>query len=193
MMTTARKSLLVSVIAALPAGVLASGVAITGGQDEQDRFRYAWSVTNNGDSPITYFEIPHFRGNLFVPPDGWVNEITQQNGVTPGEVVEGVWMSTCENPESCIQPGKSQSFVLTIATRGGSTPQQRNAIIGFADGSRINVPGVECPIQEPWYSRYVMPLSMGVMFALFLIVQIIRSRKKSASSATIHAESSDGG
>lgn len=168
-------------------------VEITGGLDKDDPYRYVWTVTNNGTLPIVYFEVPHFRGNVATPPIAWESVVTQQNGVTPGEVVEGVWMCECKVPECEFPPGQSREFWLTIATRGGSTPQKRTAIIKFADGTRVEVPGVECPIQEPWYSRYVMPLGMGAMFLVFLLVQVIRGGRKQTTASAATAESGDGG
>ena len=168
------------------AGASAQDVTITGGVSE-DRHTYQWTVTNhranpitNRANPITNVEFPHYNADLVVfVPNGWTTQATtglvgrpQTNKGTPPRFIASV-----PDPLNGIQRGKSASFGLRVAP-SGAFPRKCAVTVTFADGTRLEVPGVECPGREPWLRRNFPVVGLGGCFVVFVAIRhLIRKRK----------------
>ncbi len=157
---------------------LAAQVAIDGGREPTNPYKYTWTLTNHGSKNITYLEIPHFLGVGFEAPPHWTYEITEQ--VVEGKpVTTGVVRTRPQSPWYALRPGQSAEFSLTVAVVANPpAPRSGTVKIGFADDTVDTIAGVEVPCPVPWLQRHALLLELGAMFALFLLVQALRSRRK---------------
>lgn len=160
----------------------AGPVTVEGGPDGLGS-SYQWTITNDYTSPITKVEIPHYRASLFFAPKGWNSSCT--NLVAVGAKDEpGSCTSTAESPASGIAPGRSLSFSLQVASgtvkRGSGT-----VTVEFADSSRQQVANVLVPVPESIMARYVPLIGLGAILFFLVVVETIRSRKKSHRRADV--------
>ena len=164
-------------IVAITSVPAAAQVTIEGGQQREIApNHYEWTITNHGTKVITSFQIPHYLGNIFTCPEGW--EFTITNKVRLGMKHEpGLITAKAVAPQAGIQPSRSATFRLRAFYRN-TAPAKRDATITFADGSTEVVAGVEIPWRASWLHRHTLLISFGAMFAVFLLVQALRRRRK---------------
>lgn len=157
-------------------------MSIEGGRQQTNRYQYTWKVVNHGSKKITYVEIPHYVGNLFTAPLHWTFEITEQIGLGK-TTTTGVVRARAELPAHAIRPGRSAVYSLTVCVYRRSAPQLRAVRIGFADGTSETIGSVEVPWRVPWFRRHALLIGFGAMFAVFLLVQVLRGRRKQGSGS----------
>jgi len=162
--------------AALPA---TAQVSIEGGRQQTNRNQYTWKVVNHGSKTITYVEIPHHMGDIFTAPPHWTFEITGQINIA----TTGVVRARAESPAHAIRPGRSAVCSLTVGLYRRSAPRLRAVRIGFADGTFETINGVEVPWRVPWFRRHVLLIGFGAMFAVYLLVQALRGRRRQEPDA----------
>lgn len=151
-------------------------VIIEGGRHPDNSAMYTWTLVNHGDKPITSFQIPHFRGMVFTPPEGWEFEMThkvefgseQKPGIITARAPRG----------AALRPHHSAVFTLRIARELPNAPARRAATIGFADDTYQAIEGVEVPWRVPALRKYGLLFVLGIMFAAYLLVQVLRSRRR---------------
>ena len=131
---------------------------------------FVWTVTNRSTQPITYFKAPHWAGYTVNPPDGWKFNVPHRD---PSGFV------LCEAPSRGlgIRSGDTGEFRLEI--KGDHTLTAQTVVIGFADGRKIEVPGVTCPSRQSFLQTYVPAIGLGGAFGLYLLVSVLRKRGKS--------------
>lgn len=158
----------------------AQDVTITGGALEAHAYR--WTVANHKSSPITSVEFPHYHADLFDPvPDGWTYEATAVVGTGDRGGV-GRCVFTAADGRHGIQPGESLEFSMRIAP-AGAVAASGTAVVGWADGTTVRVPGVEVPSKEPWLRRNFPALGLACSFVLFVVVaHLLRKRKPERSA-----------
>ena len=144
-----------------------TGVFVDGHRDEGRWF--LWTVTNQAAKPITYFKAPHDYGYTVNPPDGWDFGLADRGR-------HGVIECEATTELQAIRRGHRAEFRLEV--QGDYQPAPRPVMIGFADGTKIELAGVLCPMREPFLRNHFPAIGLGVIFAAFLVVQAIRSRKK---------------
>ena len=165
----------------LPAVAAAAQVKIEGGLNKEDRL-YVWTVTNLGSTPITSFEIPHYRGLIFTPPPGWEFEMTNKHG--PDAKAEPGTIKARATGGAFIASHRSAVFTLSFIIENYTAPGPGTAIVGFLDGTTEKVPGVQIPWRIPWVQRYAILLELSGFFGVFLLVQAIRGRRRRKSAGT---------
>ena len=157
----------------------AGDVRITGGADASGH-RYTWVVTNDGDSPLTYVEFPHYRASLFFVPDGWESDCTFLVNVGV-EDKPGVCTAWVDSPVKGIGRHQSAEFTLQIAS--GDVLRGRGEVVArTASGQQLVVSGVELPQPEPASDKYVSLLGLGLVLFLAIVVQRKRARKPKVPS-----------
>jgi cbb3-type cytochrome oxidase subunit 3 len=167
-----------------------SRVVITGGADETEH-NYTWNVTNRSTSRIVRIELPHFAASLFSAPDNW------KQG-TPAEMnlVRLGWNS---NPGLCwteptagnpgVGPGMTAVFSMQIAAVG-ALRAPGTVTVKFADGTQVQVAGVQLPTQPVKTSPWTALFGMGLIFVLFIVYRE-RSKRKQAASTALADDDSD--
>ena len=160
------------------AGASAQDVTITGGVSE-DRHTYDWTVTNQGTGPITRVEFPHYNADLVFAPSGWTTQAT--TGLVGRPVTsKGApprFIASASEPLNGILKGRSATFGLRVAP-SGAFPRKCTVTVTFADGTRLEWPGVECPGGEPWLRRNFPVVGLGGCFVVFVAIRhLIRKRK----------------
>ena len=164
-----------------------TGVAITGGGDDNGQ-NYVWTVANHTDSAITRIDFPHYHGDQFNPPAGWKNECTYLVNVgvpdQPGHCVAYV-----DYAMQGLQPGRSAQFHLRIS-RAGANRRPGTVTVTFADGSTLDVDGVELPTQATLMERYVGLMGFAALFLIVLVVHA-RRRKKTGDNRSDSPEATE--
>jgi hypothetical protein len=150
-------------------------VAIEGGPDLSAQ-NYEWVVTNQAQAAISQIEFPHYGATLFFVPDGWKFECSNLVNVGAG-TKPGVCRATAARPGAAIAPGDSRSFRMQCAARS-SVPGRAAVAVHFADGARIDVPGVSVPQKEPISDRYLPVIGLGLIAAIFLLFRAMARRNK---------------
>jgi hypothetical protein len=135
---------------------------------------FVWTVTNHSTEPITYFRAPHWAGYTVNPPDGWTFNVPHKD--SSGFVI-------CEAPSRAlgIRIGEKGEFRLEVKDDHLLTPQ--TVVIGFADGRKIEVPGVTCPSRPSFLQVYVPAIGLGGAFGLYVLVTVLRGRRKNQSTS----------
>ncbi len=158
--------------------VHASGPAVTieGGPDGLGT-TYHWTVSNSHKSPIIRIEIPQYRGSLFFAPNGWTSTCT--NLVAIGAPDEpGKCIASAASPSEGVAPGRSTTLGLQLAN-GAVKRGAGEAVITFADSTTVKIGGVLVPVPESFGDRYIPLIGLGAILAVFVLVQVVRGRKKS--------------
>jgi len=157
-------------------------VMIKGGSSDSGH-NYTWSVTNRYASPIVRITFPQYRATVFDVPDGWDRDCTHLLGSgSPDE--PGTCTAEAIAPGTGIERGTSESFTMRVWQSG--TQRTRGTVsIRFADGTQLDVAGVELPAREAFGDRYVSLLGLGSIFLVWLMVRAVRSKKviRQASAA----------
>lgn len=168
---------LVTLLMVYPRFSYGQTAVITGGADVSGH-NYSWQVRNSGAQPIVEIRFPHFRTGLFFPPSGWSSDCTSpmQVGAT-GE--PGVCTTRATASGDAISPGRSLAFSMRI-TSGGVKRGPGEVTVRFADGSETRVAGVELPQPEAAGDKNLPLLGLGGVFAILLIVQAVRNRRRRA-------------
>lgn len=150
-------------------------VTVTGGSDISGHI-YTWSIVHDHDSPLIYFEIPHYRADVFDPIDGWEPEFINKNsmGNKPGKCIgrSGV--------------GLAAGVPLTVNIRinpTGAMTGRGHMIFKFADGQTVRV-AAEVPVKETALHEKGSLIAMSVFFAIFLLYQWRQNRRKRKRVAT---------
>lgn len=173
----------IGVIAGAKAGFVVaapSPVTIEGGPETGGN-AYRWTITNNHGSPIVRVEIPQYRGSLFFPPTGWTSSCTNLVAVGAPDA-PGTCTATAKTEMQGIASGRSSTFGLQLAS-GAVKRGFGDVVIGFADSSTQRVGGVMVPVPETLGDRYIPLIGLGTILALYVVVQLIRGRKKSRMKA----------
>jgi hypothetical protein len=132
-------------------------------------------VTNHGGRPITRFEFPRYVVDDLGSPQGWTHEIVKTDAdgrpIRPHRIVY-----KAESSLSAIRPGRSLVFEAQINI-DKATPGRQPVIIGFDNGSTLEMADVEIPWDYPWLEKHALLIGMGGLFALFLVIQAMRGRR----------------
>ncbi|MCP4591648.1 MAG: hypothetical protein GY842_12980 [bacterium] len=159
---------------------VAAQVTVEGGSEPQKPSTYSWTVTNRGNQPVVSFEFPHFRVLGANPPEGWIFEEIRLDAPGHKGSQRMDRFSTTE-PRALIRKGQSRTFsILTNARK--AVVSQGPAIITFEDGTTLTVTDIEIPWGESWLRKRALLLMMGAIFALFIVVQIVRGIRKRPSA-----------
>jgi len=158
----------------------ASEIEIVGTPVAENPNYFRWTITNKSRASIVRFSAPRFMEELVVPPDGWNGEITK----SATDNSRGVQFTVAES-KAAIQPGQSLVFQIQDMRpmRTGRTKAPQNVVIGLLDGSEVTIPNVLCPAGESPLVRNLNLIALGAMFAIFLLVQAIRTRRRKASAS----------
>ena len=159
---------------------VAAQVTVDGGRSANNPVMYEWTVTNGNDGRIVAFWIPrHSPAENFEPPDGW--ECAVADKVKPGtKPTVRALEFRASSPRAAIRSGRSNIFKLLV-TMDKATPRSGYAVVEFDDGAVQLIADVEIPGGSSWLRRRALAIGFGTMFAVFLLVQVIRGRRKSAS------------
>ncbi len=155
-------------------------VVITGGADDVGH-NYAWKVTNRYRSPIVRIEFPHYAADLFHTPAGWSQGTqAEMNLVNVGWKDEpGVCVATPAPPSPGLAPGVTAEFGMRIASRG-AMKGTGTIRVTFADGTSVQVAGVQLPEMPTRPSPYLGLVAMGAILLIFIVVRETRRRKQPA-------------
>ena len=149
-------------------------VTISGGASDVDH-SYTWTISHEHTSPIIYVEFPHYRASLFFAPEGWTTESTFLVNVGVKDK-PGVCRAWAALPTSGITAGGAASFKMQVS-RKGTVPRTGTVLVRFADGTEVNVPGVELPFRESFSDKYMSLYGLGVVFLLWVVIRAMRTRK----------------
>ncbi len=169
----------------LAAGADRPEVTITGGADASGR-QYTWTITNGYTSPIVYLEIPHYRAGLFFAPEGWATGESTYLVNVGVEDRPGVCIARAAAVTDGIASGQSATFDVQIGARGARRGPG-TVLVRFADGTETTVSGVELPRQETLGDKYVTLIGLGLIFAVGLLIQAIRARRRSTACGSTTA------
>ena len=140
-------------------------VTITGGADKTAH-NYEWTITNKYTSPIVSVEFPHHHADIFKPPTGWTSE-----------KVRGKFIAKANSPSARIFFNRPTKFTMRIsaaeAIRGTGTVK-----IKFADGSELDVDGVELPRKSSVFERFGGIIVLVLIIAAGLAINKIRKRNQ---------------
>ena len=149
---------------------------VDGGADTSGQ-NYTWTITNRADVPIDRVVVPHFMGDLCLPPEGWTCEITEWLGKSGkgGQVI-----LQAKEPAVAVRPGRSVDVGLKIGPAG--TPRGQGVIeLWFSDGTSFGVL-VEAPVKEAAASQNVALIGLSAIFAIFLLVRLRQGRRDAAAT-----------
>ena len=151
-----------------------SPVSVEGGPDGLGH-TYHWTISNNHASPIVRVEIPHYRASLFFAPKGWTSTCT--NLVAVGAIdAPGLCIASATAIVDGIAPGRSVQFGMQL----GSASVKRgtgDVVIGYADSSKLTISGILVPVPETLSDKYIPLIGLGTILAVFVVVQVLKSRK----------------
>ncbi len=165
----------------------AADVEVTGGKEANNVRRFVWKVTNNGSKPITTFKALHYGSNDTLAPDGW--KATEMTGNVRYEAAKlGHIQWAAETPAAAIRRGESLEFAIAL-TPAGIHETKRTVVVGFADGTQLEIPGVRCPDKEPLLQKHFPAIGLGAIFLLILGGRALLKKKTPQSTP---AESEDG-
>ena len=153
-------------------------VTIVGGADATGH-RYTWTITNEDTSPIVYVEFPHYRANLFFSPHGWSTDESTFLVNVGVEERPGLCIARAASTADGIAPGQSATFSTQIAAAGAQR-RRGNVQVQFADGTKTIVSGVELPQRETLGDEFIPLIGLGVIFVGWMVVQVIRSRRRAS-------------
>lgn len=166
--------------AAFPSVAEGQTATITGGADASGH-TYTWQVQNDGASPIVEVRFPHYRAGLFFPPQGWSSDCTAL--VQVGAKDEpGVCTARAVASGDGINTGRSLTFSMQIAPAGAKRGPGE-VTVRFADGSETRLAGVELPQREGAGDKNLPLLGLGGVFAIFVIAQAVRNRRRRVKRA----------
>lgn len=167
----------------LPAFALADeGVTVVGDINPDNARQFVWQITNNGRKPIVWFEASHYLGKLVDPPEGWAQTKLTANIGLGEKAAVGVVRCEAKTSSDAIRPGQKKAIGLRLDRRGGYC-EPGEVTVGFADGSTAVLRGVLCPAKEPFLRNNYPVIGLGVMFGLFLLYKVARSRKPRESQS----------
>lgn len=154
---------------------------MTGGADPSGH-EYAWKLTNEGASSIVEVRIPHYRANLFFPPDGWESSCTGL--VAVGAKNEpGLCTVKPASGKEGLTPGRSVELRMQIAAAGAKR-RAGSVVVRFADGAEFSVAGVELPTRESSGDRYVAPTGLGLIIMILAFRNARRKRRRQRIEAS---------
>ena len=155
-------------------------VEIIGGTDASGQ-NYTWTVTNRHRSPIISLAIPHYRAALFVAPPGWSADCTYLVNVGVEDRPGVCTITPLASGGSGLANGRSAEFRMQIAASGAGRGRGRVSV-RFADGTSVEIDGVETPQPLAAMDRYAPVLGLGGIALLALLIGLFRNRRKSAAS-----------
>ena len=147
---------------------------VRGGSDDSGH-RYLWTVTNQHSSPIVSVEFPHYHADLFIVPAGWSDEGTTHIVGRGGGDMVGVCKATVTSPNQGLAARGEATFDMRIAGAGAHIGVG-SVHIEFADGTSVDISGVEIPVPEPRLARYARLAGFALLFGLFLLWASMRGR-----------------
>ncbi len=159
------------------AELCAQGVEIRGGRDPENDHFYRYVVINRDTSPVVAVDFPHFRADLFVPPDKWALEVTERNAL---EWRSGRCIATAPSSTEAIAPGRQSEFTLRIGPRGARVGTG-TAVVTLVDGRTFRI-RVECSVGESFLERYAALVGMILALGVFFLLRFWRLRRKRAAS-----------
>lgn len=164
---------LVSVLALAATAAAQPVVTVTGGHDETGQ-TYEWRITHQHPAPLTHVEVPHFRGDRFYAPPGWSAEVRNRNSL---DFQTGMCVADAGDAGSALHTGDVGTFKLHINSAGAPWGQGE-MLLRFADGTEARVV-VDVPVkrQSP-IEPFATPLALGAMFAIFLLVRVLRNKRR---------------
>ncbi len=138
-------------------------VTIRGGVDATGH-HYTWTIQTRDPSPIVYVEIPHYRADLFTPPQGWTR-------LDPTPDIEA---AVADSVKYGIKPGRPGVFRMRIRAAGAS--QGTGTVrVRFADGTEAAIGGVTLP--QPPSDKNVGLIGLAALFAVWVAVRIYRRKR----------------
>jgi hypothetical protein len=153
-------------------------VTIEGRIPEDNSQEFEWLVTNRSSTPITRFKTQHFLGTVVVPPEGWVESAMTGNISRQQKRENGILEFTAGPGNPGIPPGREQAFRTRIHHTWSRYVVPRTVEVDFAGGRTVQVSGVLCPAKSPFLRENYPVVGLGAMFAIFLVVQAIRRRRR---------------
>lgn len=150
-----------------------------GGVDQSGK-NYTWTLTNHEASPVIKVGFPHYKADLFTPPPGWVGDCTGKFGAQwsgePGEC-------TAEAPSERDGIPKGGRAEFSLRVPDATIPRGTGEVtVGLAGGEVITVGGVRLPVAPPWGDQYSSLFALTVIFAGFLLIQVLKRRKARPAS-----------
>jgi len=158
----------------------AGGVVVTGDVVPEAPNHFRWIIKNNGTGNIVLFRAPRHLGLEAVMPPRWSYELPAGATETSGDV-----LYRADVPAAGIGPGETGTFEIhdMRLQRVGRTKRAADVVVGFADGSELVLSGVLCPAEETIIEKNIPLFGLGGMFAIFLIAQAVRKRRRGAEQA----------
>lgn len=158
----------------------AGGVVITGEVVPEAPNHFRWIIRNDGTGNIVSFRAPRHLGQDAVMPPRWSYELPKGATETSGEV-----LYRADAPVAGIGPGETGTFEIhdLRLQRVGRTKRAADVVVGFADGTELVISGVLCPAEETIVEKNIPLFGLGGMFAIFLIAQAVRKRRRGAAQA----------
>jgi hypothetical protein len=154
------------------AGDAETAIVVEGERLASNPRHFRWTVTNHGDTPILAFQAPRYLGEEFLAPPNWQGEILVGKGSGKDDV-----RFTAGNPYHAILPGASKSFEIHDRRLRGT--KRRLAVqVELAGGNVVTIADVWCPAPENVFEKNLPLIGLGGMFAVFLLVQVWRKRRK---------------
>ena len=168
---------LLAAMTTFPATVRADDITVEGKRSEENKFEFIWTVTNHSDKRITSLTVDHYLGKIVKPPKGWVRKKMTANVAEKQRAAPGIIEFGVEEPLKAIGRGQSRDFTLTIERTWHGHCERRAALVGFEDGTTLEIPGVICPADENWFKKNVSLVGLGAMFALFVLWRVTFGKK----------------
>jgi len=153
-----------------------SKIAIEGERVAENVRHFRWTVTNNGKAPIIRFRAPSYLSSETIPPEGWTG--IPPKGGAPGE---REFEFVADSNRHAIRTGQTLSFEVHDRRLRGTT-KRRSVTIELLGGEVLTIDDVWCPAPESFVERNVPLIGLTTMFAIFLLVQALRKKRKDAKS-----------
>jgi len=154
-----------------------SRVAITGGPDAAGQ-SYTWTVANQSGVPIVGVDIPHFRGGLFTPPQGWSADCTNLVGVGVADI-GGICKAAANSPRFFITRPNTATFHLQLAAKGAKRGVGE-VRIHFADGTDALIGQVIVPTRESFAEKFSPVIGLAIIGGLLIVFGGRRKQRKTS-------------
>jgi hypothetical protein len=142
---------------------------------------FAWTITNRSEHAVNYFEAPQYGTYTIVPPDGWAFPDRAEMSKT-GRVV-----CRAEDERDALRIGRTGEFRAEV--KEDYVVRPKTVIVGFVDGTRLEIGKVDCPSREPVLQRYMPAIGLALIAVVFVAVQALRKKKPGdAGSAAAEQE-----
>lgn len=172
------------IIAPVPSARATDEITIEGTRSPTNNFDFIWTLTNHGDKRVTMLRVDHYYGKTVTPPDGWVRSDMTGNWGEGQKLEPGIIEFKVEKPRKAIGRGQTREFKVNVDRVWRGYREPRTVTVGFEDGTTVEIHGVVCPAKESWFKRNYAFVGLGGIFALFLLISLLKKNRGGTDAAT---------